>query len=90
MIFFAVTGKILTCNTDFLYRGADPDEALNELKRVAGIKLDDFLGYRFMAENQKYRDGYRVVFSVCSAFDLIRSCPLYCTHKMRGEAKMAS
>lgn len=62
-------GARYTNDTDFLYRGVDLDEALNELKRVAGIKLDDFLEYRFvsadkMADGQEYRDGYRVVFSV--------------------------
>lgn len=58
-----------TRDTDFLYRGADPDEALEELKRVAAIDLDDYLEFRLasadrMAEGQEYRDGYRVVFSV--------------------------
>ena len=57
-----------TSDTDFLYQGVDIDEAVSELKRLASIDLDDFLEYRFVsadpiAEDQEYRDGYRVVFT---------------------------
>lgn len=57
-----------TRDTDFLYRGVDIDEAVNELKRLAEIDLDDFLEFRFVsaeriAEDQEYREGYRVVFT---------------------------
>lgn len=56
-----------TRDTDFLYRGADLDEALHELQRFATIDLGDFLEFRFLsaeriASDQEYRDGYRVVF----------------------------
>lgn len=56
-----------TRDTDFLYRGADLDEAISELKRLAAIDLGDFLEFRFVSsekivEDQEYRDGYRVVF----------------------------
>ena len=56
-----------TRDTDFLFRGVDLDEALEELKRVASIELNDFIEFRFVsaeriAEDQEYRDGYRVVF----------------------------
>lgn len=57
-----------TRDTDFLYRGVDIDEAVSELKRLAEIDLSDFLEYRFIsaeriAEDQEYREGYRVVFT---------------------------
>ena len=56
-----------TRDTDFLYRGADLDEALKELKRLAAKDLGDFIDFRFVsaspiAEGQEYREGMRVVF----------------------------
>lgn len=57
-----------TRDTDFLYRGGNLDEALDELKRLAAIDLGDFIEFRFVsadpiAGDQEYRDGYKVVFT---------------------------
>lgn len=57
-----------TSDTDFLYQGVDIEEAVSELKRLASIDLGDYLEYRFVsadpiAEDQEYRNGYRVVFT---------------------------
>lgn len=57
-----------TRDTDFLYKGLDLDEALEALKQLAAQDLGDFLEFRFVsavkiAEDQEYRDGYRVVFT---------------------------
>ena len=57
-----------TRDTDFVYEGADLDEALEELRCLAAIDLGDFLEFRFVsaeriAESHKYRNGYRVVFT---------------------------
>lgn len=57
-----------TRDTDFLYLENDPEKALAELKRLASIDLGDFIEFRFVsadpiAEDQEYRNGYRVVFS---------------------------
>lgn len=61
-----------TRDTDFLYQGDDLEKALTELKRLAAIDLGDFIEFRFVsaepiAEDQEYRDGYRVVFPPCWA-----------------------
>lgn len=57
-----------TSDTDLLYQGVDIEEAVSELKRLASIDLSDFLEYRFVsadpiAEDQEYRNGYRIVFA---------------------------
>lgn len=56
-----------TKDTDIAYSGADADEAVSELRRLAAIDLGDHVEYRFVSESpivegQKYRDGRRVVF----------------------------
>jgi hypothetical protein len=56
-----------TRDTDMAYGGADADEAVSELRRLAAIDLGDHVEYRFMSESpivedQDYRDGRRVVF----------------------------
>ena len=61
-----------TRDTDFLYRGVDIEEAVEEFKCLASIDLRDFLEFRFVsaseiAKDQEYRDGYRVVSSPSSA-----------------------
>lgn len=56
-----------TRDTDFQYEGADLAVAVEELKRLAAMDLGDFMEFRFLsaeriANEQEYRDGYRVVF----------------------------
>lgn len=56
-----------TRDTDFQYGGTDLDVAVGELRRLAAIDLGDFLEFRFLsadsiANEQEYRDGYRMVF----------------------------
>ena len=58
-----------TTDTDFLYRGDDLEEALEELKRLASKDLGDRMEFRFVssdkiAATQEYRDGCRVRFDV--------------------------
>lgn len=58
-----------TRDIDLVYREVNVDEAVEELKRVAAIDLGDFVVFRFaemgkIAEEQEYREGYRVFFSV--------------------------
>ncbi len=57
-----------TRDTDLLYKGANIEEAINELKRLATIDLGDFLEFRFVSAQpitvtQQNRNGYRVVFT---------------------------
>lgn len=57
-----------TVDTDFLSRAMTIDEALEELKRVAAIDLDDYLDFQFISTSpiaieQEYREGCRVAFS---------------------------
>ena len=56
-----------TRDTDMAYGGADAEEAVAELRRLAAIDLGDHVEYRFVSESpivedQEYRDGRRVVF----------------------------
>ena len=58
-----------TTDTDFLYRGNDLEEALEELKRLASKDLGDRIEFRFIsaeeiAITQEYRNGCRVKFEV--------------------------
>ncbi len=62
------TDARFTRDTDVIYEGHSLDDALEELKHLAAIDLGDFLEFRFVsadriAEDQEYRDGYRVVFT---------------------------
>lgn len=56
-----------TRDTDMAYDGANAEEAVVELRRLAAIDLGDHVEYRFVSESpivedQEYRDGRRVVF----------------------------
>ena len=56
-----------TKDTDMAYEGRNIDEAVNDLRRLAAIDLNDHLEYRFssalpIVEEQEYREGCRVVF----------------------------
>lgn len=58
-----------TRDTDFLYQGADLDEAVDKLIAFASINLDDHLEFRLLSkeritQNQEYRDGYRLSFEI--------------------------
>lgn len=58
-----------TTDADFLYRGGDLEEALEELKRLASKDLGDrtvfhLLSVERIAATQEYRDGCRARFDV--------------------------
>lgn len=60
-------GTRATRDIDLLFKKQDLDEAVEELKRVASIDLEDFITYRFesarpIAVTQEYRDGVNVEF----------------------------
>lgn len=56
-----------TRDIDLISRSLDIDEAIEELKRIAAINLDDYVRYLFDAaepirEQDEYRSGYKVWF----------------------------
>lgn len=60
-------GTRATRDIDLLFKKQNLDEAVEELKRVASIDLEDFITYRFesarpIAVTQEYRDGMSVEF----------------------------